>query len=77
LFVVRARRLRGLLLRLTLNRPVSLAFGTVLALPGAWLLANDYRWETGATDGIALLVLATGMALLWTGISGRKPDWHE
>jgi hypothetical protein len=75
--VTRARRLRGLLLRLTLNRVLSVTLGTMLALPGAWLLFNDYSWETGATDGIALLVLATGIALLWVGISGRKPDWYE
>ena len=75
--MARARRLRGLLLRLTLNRPLAVAAGILLASPGALLVVGDYPWETGATDGVALLILATGVALVWVGITGRRPDWYE
>ena len=75
--MARGRRLRGLLLRLVLNRPLTIAVGAALASPAVMLLAADYPWETGATDGIALLALATGIALAWSGVTGRKPDWYE
>jgi hypothetical protein len=73
----RARRLRGMLLRFVLNRPLAITAGALLATPGAWLLLRDYAWETGATDGLSLVALATGAALLWSGISGRQADWDE
>jgi hypothetical protein len=75
--MARARRVRGALLRLMLNRPLAAAVGALLALPGVLLLVNDYAWESGATDGAALIALATGIALAWAGITGRKPDWIE
>jgi hypothetical protein len=61
----RARRLRGMLLRLVLNRPVAIAVGVALAAPGALLLLRDYAWESGVTDGLGLLALATGVAIVW------------
>jgi hypothetical protein len=73
----RGRRLRGLLLRLMLNRPVAIAAGAALASPAMLLLVNDYSWETGATDGLMLLALATGVALVWSGVTGRQADWYE
>lgn len=73
----RGRRLRGLLLRLVLNRPVAIAAGAAVASPALLLLVNDYSWETGATDGLVLVALATGVALVWAGVSGRKPDWYH
>jgi hypothetical protein len=66
-----------LLLRLALNRRLAVAAGAMLALPGAVLLVNDYAWESGATDGVALVVLATGVALIWSGITGRRSDWYD
>ncbi len=73
--MARARRLRGLLLRLVLNRPLAIAVGAALASPGVLLLVNVYDWESGVTDGLALLSLATGSALTWAGVTGRRPDW--
>ena len=73
----RARRLRGALLRLMLNRRLVIATGVVLASPGVALVASDYSWETGVTDGLALLALATGVALVWIGVTGRQPDWVD
>jgi hypothetical protein len=48
-----------------------------VALHGALLLAGDYAWESGISDGLALVALATGIALVWSGLSGRRPDWIE
>lgn len=73
----RARRLRGRLLRLVSNRPAAIAAGAGLAAPALMLLFDDYAWETGVTDGLTLVALATGAALVWTGIAGRRPDWYD
>lgn len=74
---MRARRLRGYLLRLVLNRPVAIAVGVAVVAPGALLMWRDYEWESGATDGLALVLVATGVALVWTGVTGRRGDWAE
>lgn len=71
------KRLRGSLLRLLLNRPAAITLGLVLTLPAAWLLFEDLVWETPVTDGLALIVGATGVAFLLAGIGGRRPDWIE
>ncbi len=75
--VTRTRRARGVLLRLVLNRPAAILVGAALAAPAAWLLLRDYAWESGLTDGLVMLALATGVALVWTGASGRQPDWFD
>jgi hypothetical protein len=66
-----------MLLRLVLKRSGAIAAGAALAIPGAALLLRDFPWESGATDGLALVTLATGIALVWTGLTGRRPDWIE
>jgi hypothetical protein len=71
------KRLRGSLLRLALRRPIAIALGLALVAPAAWLLAQDFPWETPVTDGIGLVVGATGVALLLAGIGGRRPDWID
>ena len=71
------KRARGWLLRLVLERPVAIALGLVLAAPSVWLLIQDFPWETPATDGIGLIVGATGVAFLAAGIGGRRPDWID
>jgi hypothetical protein len=71
------KRLRGSLLRLLLKRPAAIALGLVLTLPSAWLLVEDLPWENPVTDGLGLVVGATGVAFLLAGISGRRPDWIE
>ena len=74
---VRARRLRGRLLRLVLNRPVAIIAGALIAAPGALLMANDYSWESWMTDGLGLVAFATGVALAWAGLTGRRSDWTD
>jgi hypothetical protein len=48
-----------------------------MLLPGLWLFRTDQRWESGATDGVALLLVATGAAIAWTGVTGRRGDWVD
>ena len=72
-----AKRLRGFLLRLALRRRVAITLGVVLIVPAAWLLVQDLPWETPVTDGIGLIIGATGAALLFAGLGGRRPDWLE
>jgi hypothetical protein len=74
---MRARRLRGWLLRLVLNRPLAVSLGAALATPAAIVLSRDFRWESAITDGMALVMFATGVALMWAGLTGRRPDWIE
>jgi hypothetical protein len=70
------RRVRGLLLRVVLNRRAAVALGCAIAAPGVLLAWRDYSWESGVTDGLALVTIATGVAIAYAGISGRQPDWH-
>jgi hypothetical protein len=71
------RRARGLLLRLILNRPLALLFGLLLAVPGGFLVVLDRPWESWLTDGLSLLLLATGLALIVSAVSGRTGDWID
>ncbi len=71
------RRVRGRVLRLVLNRPVAIGIGALMLAPGLWLFLTDQRWESGATDGLVLLLVASGAAFLWTGVTGRRGDWVD
>ena len=71
------KRLRGFVLRLVLKRPAAITIGIVVMTPSLWLLMQDLPWETPATDGLGLVMGATGVAFLLTGIGGRRPDWID
>jgi hypothetical protein len=71
------KRLRGSLLRCALKRPAAITLGLLLVSPSAWLLVQDLPWETPATDGLGLVLGATGVAFLLAGIGGRRPDWID
>jgi hypothetical protein len=71
------KRLRGSVLRFALKRPTAIALGLVLLAPSAWLLVQDFPWESPASDGIGLILGATGAAFLLAGIGGRRPDWIQ
>lgn len=71
------KRLRGALLRLVLKRAVAITLGVLLLIPAAWLRMQDLPWESAATDGLGLIVGATGAALVLAGIGGRRPDWQD
>jgi hypothetical protein len=70
------KRLRGGLLRLALNRTVAVGLGLSLLIPAVWLLVQDFPWETSVTDGLGLIIGATGAAFLFAGVGGRRPDWR-
>ena len=70
------RRARGAILRLVRRRPLALTVGTALMTPAAWL---EFSGRFGAwwLEGLGLVLLATGTALVWAGITGPKPDWID
>lgn len=71
------RRLRGGLLRLVFNRRAAAVTGCVLMAPAAALLAGNYAWESWITDGVGLVLGATGAALVLAGVGGRRADWID
>jgi hypothetical protein len=70
------RRARGSLLRLVRRRPLAMLIGLVLAVPAGWV---EFSGRAGAwwIEGLALIVLATGLAIFWTGMTGPSPDWVD
>ena len=70
------RRARGTVLRLVRRRAAAVTLGLVLAAPAAWVefFAKNVSWWM---DGASLVVGATGLALIWTGLTGISPDWIE
>jgi len=70
------RRARGLVLRLVRRRALAVAVGVALVAPAAWAEFFS-RYQAWWIEGLALVVGATGIALLWTGLTGAAPDWVE
>jgi hypothetical protein len=70
------RRARGLLLRLARHRVAATLVGIFLIVPAAWLEAAS-PFDAWWIDGLALVLGGTGIALLWTGIAGVRPDWID
>ena len=68
------RRTRGSLLRLVRRRPLSIVVGSILIIPAIWMYFSGTAWWA---DGLSLVLGATGAALVWTGISGARPDWID
>ncbi|HEX2340871.1 MAG TPA: hypothetical protein VHI98_10365 [Vicinamibacterales bacterium] len=71
------KRLRGALLRTVYARRAALTIGVVLVTAAMWLWFGDYGWETGVTEGLALVLGATGVAFVVAGLQGRRGDWAE
>jgi hypothetical protein len=70
------RRARGMLLRLVRRRALAIAVGLALALPAAWVEFSG-RYDAWWAEGIALVLGASGLAVLWTGMTGPSPDWVD
>jgi hypothetical protein len=70
------RRLRGALLRLVRRRGAAMIAGLALTVPAVWLESSS-RFGAWWIDGLALVGGATGVALLWSGLTGMAPDWIE
>jgi hypothetical protein len=50
--------------------------GVCLAAPAAWVEFFS-RYDAWWIEGLALVLGATGLALLWTGLTGVAPDWID
>ena len=70
------RRARGALLRLVRRRVVAVVVGVAVAGPAAWLELSG-RYDAWWIDGVSLILVATGLALIWTGVFGSTPDWID
>ena len=73
---MRIRRARGLILRFVRQRVPAVVVGSCLVVTAAWIewgMRVDAWW----LEGVALVAGATGVAILWTGLTGAQPDWEE
>jgi hypothetical protein len=70
------RRVRGVLLRLVRRRWLASGIGVAMVVPAAWV---ELSGCCGAwwVKGLSLLFGATGVALVWTGLTGVRPDWID
>jgi len=50
--------------------------GLLLVLPAAWLRFRG-RFDAWWVEGASLVLVATGVALLWSGLTGPGPDWID
>ena len=69
-------RARGMLLRLVRRRLAVTAVGAALAAPAAWLEVSG-RSSVWWISGLSLVLGATGVALIWAGVAGLRPDWID
>lgn len=70
------RRARGVLLRLIRRRRLTILLGIVLAVP-AGVVQLSGRYDAWWAEGLSLVAGATGIALVWTGLAGTRPDWID
>ena len=65
-----------MLLRFVRRRRLAALVGLVLAVPAAWIEFSG-RADAWWIEGLALMTGATGLALLWAGLTGSSPDWID
>jgi hypothetical protein len=65
-----------MLLRLVRRRAPAVTIGLLLAAPAAWVEFSG-RYEAWWIQGAALVLGASGVAILWTGLTGPGPDWVD
>jgi hypothetical protein len=70
------RRARGAMLRLARHRRLSLLIGLAMALPGAWIQIAG-RFDEWWIEGLSLVGIGIGIALVWTALVGLQPDWID
>lgn len=62
---------------MALRRWPAILTGLALLAPASIGMLSDFAWESGLTDGLLLVVGATGAAFLLAGLGGRRPDWID
>jgi len=65
-----------MILRLVRQRALAILVGLALALPAAWVEFSG-RYDMWWAQGLALVLGASGLAILWTGLTGASPDWVD
>jgi hypothetical protein len=65
-----------MLLRLVRRRTASIIVGLMLVAPPAWMEFSG-RYGAWWTKGLNLVLCATGLALIWTGLTGVRADWVD
>jgi hypothetical protein len=69
------RRLRGSVLRLVRRRLFAIVAGALLLAAAVGIqVRGASAWYM---EGLSLALGATGVALLWTGLVGLRPDWVD
>ena len=71
------RRARGVLLRLVQRRAAAAIAGLGLVASAVTLVAFELPWESWLTDGLSLVLGATGGAILVFALGARQPDWVD
>jgi hypothetical protein len=70
------RRSRGWLLRFVRRRGLAVVTGLLLIVPAVWM-EFGIGWDAWWVSGLALVLGATGAAVLWTGLTGVRPDYFD
>ena len=70
------RRVRGFVLRFIRHRSAAVLGGAALIAPSAWIEFSG-RIDAWWAQGLALVLGATGVALVWTGLRGNRADWID
>ena len=71
------RRARGALLRVVYSRRIGAAVGGALTAAFLALRLGEFGWESRVSDGLGLVLGATGVAMLLAALGGRRPDWID
>jgi len=64
------------MLRLARHRRFSVLVRLGMAVPGAWVQIRG-RFDAWWIEGLSLVGIGIGIALVWTAIVGLQPDWIE
>jgi hypothetical protein len=65
-----------MLLRLVRRRTASIVVGLGLAAPAACMEFSG-RYDAWWIEGLNLVLCATGLALIWIGLTGVSADWID
>ena len=71
------RRARGALLRAVYSRRIAAVVGGLLTAVFVALRLIEFDWESRLSDGLGLIIGATGVAMLLAALGGRRPDWVD